>query len=349
MTSSPPTEPVAGLEVNAVSAWIAQLGVGAQPPLRFRRIGNGFSNLTFLVSDAGGQRWVLRRPPLGELLDSAHDVAREGRILTALQGSAVATPRIFGLCEDAEVSPVPLLLMEFVDGLVVDSLTAAERLTVGQRGAIGRALPVALAAVHAVDLEATGLASLSGSGTPYAARQIKRWRGQWESSRTRELATVDDLAERLWAAMPPQRETRIVHGDFHLLNAMVSPASGEVMAVLDWELCTLGDPLADLGGLLAYWTGSAGPDGALIPFGATAGFPGGEEIAAIYARASGRSLEALGFWHALGLWKIAIIAEGVLWRSRNDPRNAGVAEIPTPEQIEELIAGALAVADAAAI
>ena len=341
--------PLAGIDVELVSAWIAGRGIGERPPLRFKRIGNGLSNLTFLVSDADGRSWVLRRPPLGELLDSAHDVVRESGILTALERTPVPAPRVFGLCDDRAFSPVPLLLMEYVDGLVIDSLETAERLPPPLPGAIGRSLPTALAKIHAVDPEATGLDFLSTSRTPYAARQIRRWRGQWEGSRTRDLPAVDALADRLWAAMPPQDEICVVHGDFHLLNVIVSPANGEVMAVLDWELCTLGNPLADLGSLLAYWTASAGPAEALIPFGATPGFPSGEELVEVYAEASGRSLDALGFWHALALWKIAVIVEGVLWRSQNDPRNAGSPGALSAEQVDKLVARAVAVAAKAGI
>ncbi len=195
-----------GLDPDAVAAWIAGLGIGARPPLSFARIGHGFSNLTFLVADSAGQRWVLRRPPLGDLLASAHDVEREHGILAALGRTPVAVPRVFGLCADAAVADVPLLLMEHVDGLVVDDLDVAAGLAPDERHEIGASLPPALAAIHAVDLEQTGLRALSASRTPYAARQLKRWRGQWERSRTRELPAVEQLADRLWAAMPEQRE-----------------------------------------------------------------------------------------------------------------------------------------------
>lgn len=349
MSRSPSADAAGGLGADAVSGWIETLGLDAEPPLRFERIGNGFSNLTFLVADATGRRWVLRRPPHGELLASAHDIERECGILRALEPTPVASPRVFGLCTDEAVSPVPLLLMEYIDGLIVDSFGAAEALSRGQRQAIGRSMPAVLAEIHAVDLEATALEELSRSKTPYAARQVKRWRGQWERSRTRALPLVDSLAERLWAAMPAQLETRLVHGDFHLLNAIVSSTDGAVRGVLDWELCTLGDPLADLGGFLAYWPGPEEPAGPLTRFSALPGFPPRADIAAAYADASGRSIAPLAFWEALGIWKVAIIAEGVMRRWHEDERNAGAAAGPSARQVDELVARADSVASAAGI
>jgi aminoglycoside phosphotransferase (APT) family kinase protein len=349
MPSLGPTDINDELDVAAVSSWIVGLGWGAEEPLRFRRIGAGFSNLTFSVTDAGGRSWVLRRPPLGELLGSAHDVGREHRILTALERTDVPTPRVRGFCEDPAVTPVPMLLMDHVDGLTISSLSIAESLPAGIRATVGRALPEELGKVHAVDLKAIGLTSLSSSKTPYAARQIKRWRGQWEDSRTREQPGVEALAQRLWDSMPPQLETTLVHGDFHLLNLIVSPVDGEVRAIIDWELCTLGDPLADLGGLLAYWPTDGDSFGGHVPFASLSGFPSSDELSAIYTEATGRSLATLGFWHALGIWKVAIIAEGVLRRSLNDARNIGSARTPSAAQVDALVDRATVVADAAGI
>ena len=274
-----------------------------------------------LVEDAAGGRWILRRPPLGELLASAHDVAREHRVLSALQSTPVPTPAVVALTTDATVTDAPLLLMECVDGLVVDEMPVAEGLAPRLRGAIGRGMIDALAAIHAVDLEATGLSDLA-SHKPYAQRQLKRWNAQWEAARTRELPEVDELAGRLAAAVPAQRELTLVHGDFHLRNVIVDPSDGAVRAVLDWELCTLGDPLADLGGLLAYWPEAGDPPGAPFLAPTLEGFPTRRELIELYGHATGRDLSALGFWQVLALWKVAIIVEGVYRRSLNDSRNA---------------------------
>jgi len=343
-----PATPVAGLDAGAVGAWLEGLGIGARPPIALATIGQGKSNITALATDADGRRWVLRRPPLGELLPSAHDVAREHRVLAALQPTPVPTPGVVAFTTDPAVTDAPLLAMEHVDGLVVDAPAVAERLPLALRGAIGDALPRTLAAVHAVDLEASGLLDLA-SHRPYAARQLKRWTRQWEDSKTRELPRVDALAQRLRDAIPAQRELTLVHGDFHLVNAIVDAGDGDVRALLDWELCTLGDPLADLGGLLAYWAQPGDPPGAPFPASALPGFPTRRQLAQRYAEETGRDLSALGFWHALGLWKVAIICEGVLRRALDDPRNAERGATFPRAAIDGLIERAWQVAGAAGL
>jgi aminoglycoside phosphotransferase (APT) family kinase protein len=339
---------VVGLDVAAVTAWIGGLQAGAVPPLTFARVGQGQSNLTFLVTDARGERWILRRPPLGHLLPSAHDVAREHRILRALQDTDVPSPAIQGFTDDPAVTDAPLLLMPYVDGLVVDDLAVAEGLAPQVRRRLGHALAFTLARVHAVDLEATGLATLA-SHKPYAARQLKRWRRQWEDSRTRDLPAVEALAERLEAATPEQHELTLVHGDFHLLNVIAAPDGSAVRAVLDWELCTLGDPLADLGGLLAYWPQAADAVGGVFPAPRLPGFPTRRELTETYARETGRDVAALAFWHALGLWKIAVICEGVRRRALDDARNAASGGVPPAQVVDDLVAQAQFVADDAGL
>jgi aminoglycoside phosphotransferase (APT) family kinase protein len=334
--STPATTDVVGLEPAAVKEWILSLGLGAQAPLHFTRTGSGQSNLTYLVSDAAGARWILRRPPVGSLLPSAHDVAREHRILRALEPTLVPTPSVYGFTERSSVTDVPLLLMEFVDGIVVDDMDAAERLDLDARARLGSALVQGLVRVHAVDLRATGLIDLA-SHNPYAARQLKRWRRQWQRSCTRELPAVEELAERLEAAMPGQRELTLVHGDFHLLNVIAAPDGAEIRAILDWELCTLGDPLADLGGLLAYWPEPGDVADAVFPAPLLPGFASRAKLAQMYAGATGSDLTALPFWHALGLWKIAIICEGVRRRALDDERNAARTGIPAARVVEGLI------------
>ncbi|MBJ8348105.1 phosphotransferase family protein [Antrihabitans sp. YC2-6] len=333
-----------GLNEEAVASWlVAEVGLGALPPLTFRRIGNGQSNLTYLVTDSAGARWVLRRPPLGAILSSAHDVVREHSILSGLQGTAVPVPKVLGLTEDPAVTDAPLLLMSYVDGTVVDDIAVAETLTVRRRAQIGASLTDTLARIHAVDLESAGLENLA-SHKPYAERQLKRWSGQWEKSKTREHKAVEALAKRLHSAIPEQTELTLVHGDFHLSNVITSPADGRVAAVVDWELCTLGDPIADIGALLAYWPQSG--EGYVGPFMSSTldGFPNRAELADAYFEQTGRDRGALGFWHTLALWKISIIAEGILRRLHNDPRNRGAMEVST-KMVDEIIARAVANAD----
>jgi aminoglycoside phosphotransferase (APT) family kinase protein len=338
-----PEPAVVGLDREAVGKWILGLGLGAMAPLRFARVGQGVSNLTYLVTDRAGARWVLRRPPVGPLLPSAHDVAREHRILSALEPAAAPTPAVHGFTDDPAITDAPLLLMAYVDGMSLDDPSVAETLAPAVRSRLGRALVRSLASVHDVDLHATGLRDLA-SHENYAGRQLRRWRRQWDDSRTRELPAVAELADRLQAAIPEQRELALVHGDFHLLNVIAAPDGGEIRAILDWELCTLGDPLADLGGLLAYWPQPG--DTTMGPFRASLlpGFPSRAELSQAYADETGRDLTALPFWHVLGLWKIAIIGEGVRRRALDDERNAARTGIPSTDSLDDIVAQAQRVA-----
>lgn len=339
---------VVGIETEAVTTWVEGIVPEFAGPLTFERIGLGQSNLTYLISDASGRRWVLRRPPLGTLLASAHDVAREARILSALEHSAVPVPRVLAVTDNPAVIDAPLVLMEFVDGLVVDRMAVAEELTPGQRRAIGIRLPRTLAAIHAVDLAEVGLADLA-SHKPYAQRQLTRWSGQWERSKTREIPDLDDLTRRLLANIPEQREVTLVHGDFHLRNLITAPENGDVRAVLDWELSTLGEPLADMGSTLAYWSEPGERISGDFPATQLDGFPNRAELVEMYLAETGRDPAALKFWHALGLWKVAIIAEGVMRRARDDPRNKAAASTPTVERIDALVDAARSVAADAGI
>lgn len=344
----PETREVVGVDVAAVSRWLATLGIDFVPPLHFQRIGLGQSNLTYRVADAAGRAWVLRRPPLGDLLASAHDVMREAKIIAALANTGVPVPRVLGVTADSEFSDVPLVLMEFVDGMVVDTMDVAEALPRHKRRQIALSLPATLAKIHAVDLATVGLADLA-SHKPYAQRQLKRWAGQWDMSKTRELPELDDLTRRLAVAAPEQREISLVHGDFHLRNLVISWETCEVAAVLDWELSTLGDPLADMGSLLTYWPEPGETTGGDFAPSTLQGFPDRAEMARLYLEETGRDPAALQYWHALGLWKLAIIAEGVMRRAMEQPQNKAAAGTPTTAQIDALVYQAREIADAARI
>lgn len=341
------TSVVLGIDPVAIADWIEELGITFTGPLSFERIGLGQSNLTYLMRDADDREWVLRRPPLGQLLASAHDVAREARILSALQDTPVPTPKVYGLTHDS--NDVPLLLMEYVDGLVIDRMEKAESLSPQRRRQIGLSMAKTLAKIHAVDVNEVGLADLA-SHKPYAQRQLKRWAGQWELSKTRELPDLDDLTRRLIAAAPAQQELTLVHGDFHLRNVITSHTTGEVVGVLDWELSTLGEPLADMGSLLAYWP-EPGEDEWAGSFAAAAleGFPDRAEMTAVYLAETGRDAATLKYWHALGLWKVAIIAEGVMRRAMDEPKNKAAAGTPTLRRIDALVRRAREVAEDAGI
>jgi aminoglycoside phosphotransferase (APT) family kinase protein len=337
-----------GISPASIAAWFDEIGIQFSGCLSFHRIGIGQSNLTYMVRDASDGKWVLRRPPLGHLLASAHDVAREARILRALEATAVPTPVVYGQTADPSFTDAPLVLMEFVEGLVVDRMPIAESLTPAHRRQIGLSLPRTLATTHAVDIASVGLNDLA-SHNSYAQRQLKRWAGQWEQSKTRDLPDLDDLTRRLIAAAPEQRELTLVHGDFHLRNVITSIQTGDVVAVLDWELATLGDPLADIGTMLAYWVEPGEETGHEFQASALAGFPNRAEIAGLYVEATGRDPAALEYWHALGLWKVAIIAEGVMRRANEEPENKAAAGTPTIDRIDAFVRTARAVADGAGI
>jgi aminoglycoside phosphotransferase (APT) family kinase protein len=338
---------IVGLDQEAVTGWFDELAIAFTGPLLFERTGLGQSNLTYLVQDAEDRRWVLRRPPLGHLLPSAHDVVREARIMGALKPTNVPVPRILGVAQNPGIADAPLALMEFIDGQVVDTMEIAESLAPQRRRQIGVSLPTTLAKIHAVDIDAVGLSDLA-SHKPYAHRQLKRWSGQWEQSKTRELPELDDLTRRLAAAAPEQRELSLVHGDFHLRNAIVSRGTGAVIGALDWELSTLGDPLADMGTMLAYWP-EPGEDMGDFAASTLDGFPDRAELSRIYLEQTGRDPQALKYWHALGLWKIAIIAEGVMRRAMDTRQNKAASGTPTVKWIDALVDAAREVADAEGI
>ncbi|MGK2955994.1 MAG: phosphotransferase family protein [Solirubrobacterales bacterium] len=303
-----------GISQVPLEDWFRGRVNGLELPLDYEKIHGGLSNLTYLVTDQGGARFVLRRPPLGARLGSAHDMGREVRVVTALAETDVPVPPIVGFCEDEEVTGAPFYVMEFVEGPVIRAPEQAALFPdPAQRKRLGEGLIETMVAIHAVDPGATGLGDL-GRHDGYVERQLKRWFGQWEKSKTRELPVVESVHESLLELIPEQAETTIVHGDYRLDNVIYSPL-GEVAAVVDWELCTLGDPLADLGLLMVYWR-EAGDESMPIfrPATTEPGFSTREELAAHYAAVSGRDISNLDYFEALGYWKLAIILEGVLAR-----------------------------------
>jgi aminoglycoside phosphotransferase (APT) family kinase protein len=310
---------VDGIDAAGVGGWFVEHAPAARPPLAYERIAGGHSNLTYRVTDAAGNEWALRRPPLGKTLSSAHDMPREHRVVAALGGTPVPVAPVVGLCEDEAVNGAPFYVMDFVRGPVLRGTTEAEASFPGEgdRHEIGMRVADTLAAIHAVDPDAVGLGDL-GRKQDYVARQLRRWQGQWEKSKTRELPVVDRVHERLAARIPEQGPATLVHGDYRLDNMILSQ-SGEVAAVLDWELCTLGDPLADVGQLVVYWADpeEESPIGLGQPANLAPGFPTRDELIGRYAERSGRDLSELDFYVALGYWKLAVIIEGVYRRNRD--------------------------------
>jgi aminoglycoside phosphotransferase (APT) family kinase protein len=304
----------AGIDAPRVDAWLAAHVPGATAPFRYELIAGGHSNLTFAVFDSAGNRFVLRRPPLSHALASAHDMAREHRIISALRESAVPVAPALGLCTDETVNGSPFYVMRFVDGHIIREEEAALRaLTPEARRHAGVSLIDTMAKIHAVSPAEVGLGDLSRH-EGYIERQLKRWYGQWNASKTRELPAIDEVHEGLRTKIPEQGPATIVHGDYRLDNCLVDD-NGNVMAVLDWEICTLGDPLADLGLLMVYWTGPDDPIAAKAFVATQApGFMNRNELAQRYAQVSGRDISQLDFYVSFAFWKLACILEGVYAR-----------------------------------
>jgi aminoglycoside phosphotransferase (APT) family kinase protein len=306
---------VRGIPRATFNAWAAvhlpQLGDAWRAEL----ISGGLSNLTYRLSAEASHTVVLRRPPLGKLLPSAHDMAREHRVLTALQETPVPVPRVLAFTDDPDIIGAPFYVMDDVEGVVYRDPAQTALLTPAQRGQLAAALVEVLAAIHAVDLDETGLRDF-GRPDGYVERQIRRWRQQWDASRTRDLTAMSELIARLGECRPQEGEVTLVHGDYRLDNTLVTRPDGipTIAAVVDWELSTLGDPLADLATWLTYYAGP-GEDGSAVPVarGLTAhdGFPTTDDIARGYAAATGRSIEGLDFYRAFTDFRLAVILEGV--------------------------------------
>jgi aminoglycoside phosphotransferase (APT) family kinase protein len=310
------------LVLEALERYLDGLGLGSGPA-DATPLPGGHSNATFLIQRDGCEL-VLRRPPRPPLPPGAHDVVREGRLLAALHGTAVPVPRVLSICEEPDVIGAPFVLMELVDGHVLErSLPVALDLP-GQRQLIADAFIDALVAVHDVDVEA--LAWL-GRPSGYLERQLRRFSGSWEVNRTRELAVMTELERLLREHMPKSAETTLVHGDVRLGNAIFAPrAPAHVAALLDWEMSTLGDPLADVGYLCACWTDPRElppPMFHLSTVTGSPGFPTREELVERYEQRSGRGVTNLAWYTALALWKAAVFMEGnyrrALYGMSDDP------------------------------
>ncbi len=307
-------EAIDGIDRDGVEGWFREHVAGAEPPLSFELIAGGRSNLTYGVTDSNGRRWALRRPPMGKTLGSAHDMGRECRVVSALAPTPVPVAHIAGFCEDDSVNGAPFYVMDFVDGPILRRLPDADSYDEETRRAIGERVIDTLVDIHAVDPDEVGLGEL-GKKSDYVARTLHRWQGQWHKGRTRDIPLVDEVHDRLAARIPEQGPATIVHGDYRLDNMILTPEATAVAAVVDWELCTLGDPLADVGMLMVYW-GEEGDElmPLLEPATIAPGFPSRSEVRERYAERSGRDLGLIDFYVALGLWKLAIILEGVYAR-----------------------------------
>lgn len=302
-----------GVDLAALTDYFAEHVAGASPhaALHAELISGGRSNLTYLIGD-GTHRWVLRRPPLGHVLPTAHDMGREFRVISALADTDVPVPRALALCEDDTVNGASFYVMDEVEGRILRDPSDFEGLSSTDARRCSEQLIDVLARIHAVDYEAVGLGDF-GRPDGYVERQLRRFAQQRSRSQTRDLPGLDDLERRLNAALPHSGKATIVHGDYRLDNTMLaSDDVGRIVAVLDWEMATLGDPLADVGMFLLYW---GIPDAQVVATGAVASTEGGsltsEEIVERYARTTGRPVDDLDFYVALGAYKLAIIVEGI--------------------------------------
>jgi aminoglycoside phosphotransferase (APT) family kinase protein len=293
-----------GLDLDRLAA---HLGVG---PLTAELIAGGRSNLTYRVTD-GQSRWVVRRPPLGHVLPTAHDMAREYRVIGALAGTRVPVPRLRLLCQDEAVLGAPFYVMDEVPGIVLRTASDYARLTPELARRCGDQLVDVLLDLHRIDPAEVGLADF-GRPEGYLGRQVDRWYRQWEHSATRELPALDAVTARLRDTMPAGTRHGIVHGDYRLDNVMYDDGLDHVVAVLDWEMATIGDPLADVGLLYVYTELTAsGFSAVTAPLDPALGFPSGAALLSRYGDLGGVRLDRLGWYVALGYYKLAIISEGI--------------------------------------
>jgi len=339
-----------GIDLDRVGEFLAAnvasdtTGAPADAPLTAELIAGGKSNLTYELSD-GTRSWVLRRPPLGHVLPTAHDMSREFRVQRALHGTGVPVPRVYAYCDDPDVIGAPFYVMEKVDGVVLRDPGAAAALTVDEAHGCSRELIDVLARIHAVDYREVGLGDF-GRPDGFVERQVRRWGEQWERSKTRELPALDEVARRLRGAIPPSGAPAVVHGDYRLDNTMLAPGDPtRIVAVLDWEMATIGDPLTDLGLFLVYWGDSAAQS---VTMGTGAGpmsrFLGRDAVVEHYAHASGRSVEHLDFYEVLATYKLAVIVEGIHARFRMG-KTLGEGFSTMGELVDQLAHAALEVAD----
>ncbi|MDQ3735066.1 MAG: phosphotransferase family protein [Actinomycetota bacterium] len=329
-------------QAQRVTDWLGQLVPELSPPLRFDVIEGGRSNLTYRVADLAENTFALRRPPLSGVLPSAHDMKREYRVITALGGTGVPVPATIGLCTDHDVLGADFYVMDFVTGVVAhDPDTVTAGLSESARRRAGEAAIDSLLALHQVDPDSIGLGDL-GRGSNYVGSQLKRWTGQVASLPIDPIPGLLDMGERLAGRVPVQRAVTIAHGDYRFGNLMLD-AEGNVAAILDWELCTRGDPLADLGWLLSYWSAPPGVHALPMAMPTTApGFISRDEALARYAAGSDLPVDDVDFYIAFAYWRLGAVLAGVYSRSISGAYGHGEAQQRglSPEGISMLVAAA---------
>jgi aminoglycoside phosphotransferase (APT) family kinase protein len=316
-----------GIDLESFARWASTALPATTAPFTAEVIAGGQSNITAHVRDATGREVVVRRPPLHGVLPTAHDMGREHRIIAALGPTPVPVPQAIAYCDAPEVIGAPFYVMSYVEGIVLhDDTTAVAELDLTARAHSGESLVDALVELHAVDVDAVGLGDLARRDA-LVARQLKRWHAQFEASKTRDVPAVDRVHELLAASIPEQTESTVVHGDFRLGNCIVDQ-HGAIRAILDWEICTLGDPRADVGYVLATWAEPGDPlraddhNPTLAP-----GFTTRDALLARYAERSGRDVSAIPYFVAFSFWRLACILEGVLARHLSGARGEGGVDL----------------------
>ena len=326
---------VVGIKYDGVSAWMVE-HAGAIAPLDFELIAGGRSNLSFQVTDAAQRRFALRRPPTSHVLPTAHDMVREFTVISALHPLGIPVAKPLGLCIDESVNDRPFYVMEFVEGAILrDRDDAERRFDESTRAVIGENLAATLASLHDVDVNRAGLGALA-KHDDYVARQLRRWRTQYEQMHVEGVehgGLVEAVGDQLAASIPPQQRVSVVHGDYRLDNTVLDQ-NGAVRAILDWEICTLGDPMADLGLLLVYWAEPADATAALLGAAPTTakGFASRDEVLKAYASHSSLDVSDVAYYQAFGYWKLACILQGVFARysaGATAGDQGSVAEFPT--------------------
>ena len=339
-------EPVASLDTAALTRWLDQhLSDGLGGGLSAELLSGGRSNPTFTITD-GERSWILRRPPYGHVLPSAHDMGREYRVLSALRDTAVPAPAVVGLCTDEDVIGAPFYVMDKLVGRTLRTQADTATLTTEQRQALGESMLDTLVAIHEVDPARVGLEDW-GRPVGYLDRQLSRWSRQWEASRTRALPVVTDLLGRLAAALPEANLPGVVHGDFKIDNLMLDPDDPtRIIGVLDWEMSTLGETLTDVGILCSFWDQPGEPFNP-ITAGATAlsGFGTRSSVVGGYAERRGVEVSGLDWYTVFADVKLAVILEGIHARhSQGQTVGDGFAGIGA--MVEPLLERALATARA---
>jgi aminoglycoside phosphotransferase (APT) family kinase protein len=311
-----------GADPDVVGPYLAKvLGDEAWRAPTITLIAGGKSNLTYRVTSSAGDV-ILRRPPLGHVLPTAHDMTREYTAMAALAGTVVPVPKMLHLSRESDLLGQPFYVMEAVEGHVCrETLPAGYADQPAQRRAIGEGLVRTLGDLHNVDPLEVGLGQF-GRPEGYLARQVARWTKQWDATRLPGMDSVDHLAADLASSVPATQRSTIVHGDFRLDNTILDPSTpGRIAAVLDWEMSTLGDPLADLGILLVYWSQADDATerslGTVVPAATVLeGFPTRAEVMSLYADRSGLDLTELPWYVAFAFWKLAVVCAGIVARVR---------------------------------